>query len=259
MKNIVKEDIDIWVRPWDKPYTDNIYDRDDRFLAILVKGVLAYLNRTIILNGKNVKHFIFNTGSTYLYLEKNGYEFTLCETSGEDNIYMHLPCCVINLDNLSVPTDELTNSFVRGTYERISSLSNKIETYSSEIKRIPIELNITLAYYLSTNNEGLILMEEFLSKLIFQKYFNIVYLGQKIMCSIEFPTDIKLEFNKPDLASADPKHRTINLSIKVCSNYPLINLNTEIKGDKTIQSFASGTFIENNERDVLDYESRNLV
>lgn len=256
MKNLVERDIDIWVRPWDTEKTDNIYDRDERFFAILVKGVLAWLNKNIILNGKPINHFIFNTGSSYLYLENDGYEFKLCETTGEDKMYMKMPRCIVTMGNINIVTEELSSPYVAGVYERMSSIDNKIKSYTAEIKRLPLEVNLSLQYVLSTTNESLILMQEFLDKIIFQRYFNIIYLGQRIMCSIEFPQDLKIEFNKIDLTSTDVNQKLIGIDLKICTNYPIINTKTEIESSKFISEFSYKTFIERTDYPVDNIDKK---
>lgn len=244
MENTYIREIDEWIRPWDKEKTDNLYERDERFFALIMKGVLAFLNKNIILNGKPIQHFVFNTGSSYMYLENNGYEFSMCETSGEDQMYMKMPRCVCNFGDISVPMEELTSQYVRGIYERVSSLTGKMKSYSAELRRLPLEISLSLQYILSTTNESLILMQELIDKIIFQRYFNIIYLGQRIKCSIEFPQNMKFEFNKIDMASPETKQKTINLELKICTNYPIINLETELDGNAVIGSFSSNLQIE---------------
>lgn len=240
MENIAKREIDKWVKPWDKEKTDNIFDRDDRFFAVLIKGVLTFLNKNIILNGKSINHFIFNTGSSYLYLENNGYEYSICETTGEDTMYMKMPRCIVTIGNITSNTEELTSPYVRGNYERLSSLTNNIESFNAELRRLPLEIVLNLQYVLSTTNESLILIQEFLDKLVFQRYFNISYLGQRIMCSVEFPSDFKIEFNKIDLSSSDALvQKLVGFELKLCTNYPIVNGKTELNGNTFISSFTA--------------------
>ena len=52
------------------------------------------------------------------------------------------------------------------------------------------------------------------------------------------------------MSSPDPKQRNINLNIKVCTNYPLINTRTEIATDKVIAAYGHETNLFNN-----DYQS----
>ena len=257
MDNIVKKDIDVWVKPWDKQTQENIFDRDDRFFAIVTKGILAFLNKNVILNGKNVNHFVLHTGSTYLYLEQNNYSFSLCETTGENYMYNKRPRGVVVLNDINIPFEELTNGYVRGTYERISSLTNEIKSYNAEIKRMPMEISFNLTYVLSTFSESIILIQELIDKLVFQKYFNIVYLGQKIMCSIEFPQNFKVEFNKPDLASNEPNQKTVVLDLKLVTNYPCINVQTEVCADRSISSFMMNINAEQKNAET-DIENKNI-
>lgn len=233
-----------WIRPWNTKQFNDLYNRDERFLSILIKGTIAYLNRHIKIYDKGINHFIFNTGSSYMYVESNGYEFSWNETSGEDSMYMDLPRCVVQLGNIEVPQEELSQPFARGNYERNDD--GQIKGFNAEIKRIPIELTLELNYMFSNFNEGIIVMQELFDELIFQRYFNIVYLGQIIQCSIEFSSSYEIQLNKIDLGAADTTTRNLPISIKICTNYPVINERTEISTSQIISKF--GGFVPINQR-----------
>jgi len=244
MENIFnKINDDVWIRPWNEEKFNDLYNRDERFFSIVIKGLTSWLNRNILMYNKPINHFIFNTGSSLMYIESNGYDFSWSETSGEDTMYMQLPRCIMTLGNITIPTEELSSSFSRGTYERKSG--NLIRGYNAEIKRIPIELSVNLHYYLGTFNEYLILVQELIDKLIFQKFFNITYLGQIIRCSIEFSTDYNIDLNNIDMSSPDPTQKSVSLDIKISSNYPLINERTAIRTDKVIENFGVVHNLEN--------------
>ena len=180
----------------------------------------------------------------------------MCETTGEDQMYMKMPRCICTFGDISVPQEELTSQYVRGIYERVSSLTGKMKSYSAELRRLPLEISLSLQYVLSTTNESLILMQELIDKIIFQRYFNIVYLGQRIKCSIEFPSNVKFEFNKIDMASPETRQKTINLELKICTNYPIINVETELDGNTVISSFNSQVQVEKNNFET-DNENKN--
>lgn len=243
MQNVFNRDKEQWIRPWNQEKFDDLYNRDERFFAIVVKGLISYLNRNIVLYNKSINHFIFNTGSSYLYMEKNGYEYNLNETTGEDTMYMQLPRCVIQLNDVNIPTEELTSPYSKGVYERRTG--NMLAGYNAEIRRLPIELSLDLRYYLSNFNETIILLQELIDKLIFQQYYNITYLGQVIQCSIEFPGNTNPEINKIDMTSPEPNQRNITLNIKICTNYPLINERTETATDKVIGTYGIELNVEN--------------
>lgn len=225
----------MWKHPWNLEKFDNIYNRDERFFSILVKGLIAWFNKNIVLYNKSINHFIFSTGSSYMYIETNGYDFTLSETSGEDWVYMQMPRCIIELSDIAFNTDSLTNQFARGEYERLDSDTNEMSGYNAEIMRIPIEMNFSFKYVLSNFNESIVLIQELIDKFIYQRFFSIVYLGQVIRCGIEFPTTAHPELNKIDLSSNETNQKVVQIDIKLTSNYPAINERTEVPNNKIIE------------------------
>jgi len=236
MNNVFNRERESWIRPWNQEKFDDLYNRDERFFSIVIKGLLSWLNRNIVLYNKSINHFIFNTGSSYLYVESNGYEYNVSEVTGEDTMYMKLPRCLIEISDINIPMEELSAPFSRGNYERRSG--NQLQGFNAEMRRVPIELTINMKYYLSNFNETIVLLQELIDKLVFQRYFNITYLGKVVQCSIEFPANYNPEINKIDMSSPEPNQRNITLDIKVCTNYPLIDTRTEIPTDKVISQFG---------------------
>lgn len=262
MNKIFNDNENEWIRPWELEKFDNLYDRDERFFSIVIKGALSWLNRNIVMYNKPINHFIFNTGSSYMYIESNGYEFSWNETTGEDQMYMHLPRCIVELQDINFPMDELTQGYSRGIFERQNN--NFIQTYSAEFKRIPIELNLNLKYVFSNFNESIVVLQELMDKIIFQKYYSISYLGKVIQCSIEFPGSLNPELNKIDMSSPETNQKNLVISVKICTNYPLINDKSASKVDKVIKKFGqhvgvTNDDVYNNHYDHYDNELRKLT
>ena len=226
----------MWKHPWQLEKFDNIYNKDERFFSILVKGLIAWFNKNIVLYNKPIKHFILSTGSSYMYVEINCYEFKLGETSSEDWVYMQMPRCIIEISDISFNTDSLTNCFSRGEYERYDDETNSINGYNAEIMRVPIEMNFQFRYVLSNFNESIVLIQEIIDKFIYQQFFTIIYLGQKIRCGIEFPTSAHPELNKIDMSSNETNQKILQFDIKLTSNYPAINERTEVSNTNIINS-----------------------
>lgn len=245
-----------WIHPWNTTKFNNLYDRDERYFSVLVKGVLSWLNRHIYMYDKPINHFIFNTGSSYLYLEPSAidYEYKIGEVTGESAMYSHMPRCIVELGNISIEPGDLSSGFAKGTYERLSYdptlKTDVIKSYNSSIKRIPIEMDLSLKYVLSNFNESIILIQEYIDKLIFQKYFNIVYLGNVIQCSIEMPQGFQVGLNKIDMTVTDTIQKTIELELKIKSSYPCINERTEIGTDKVIAIFDNRIILTGDENDL---------
>lgn len=245
-----------WIRPWDSEKPNDLYNRDDRFFSILVKGALTWLTNNIVLYGKPIRHFVFNTGSSYMFVETNGYEYNINEVTN-DELYHERPRCVVTLGNITINTEELTQPYVRGTYERFNK--DHIEGFNAEIRRLPLTMELQLQYVLSTFNEEVILAEELIDKLVFQKYFSIVYLGQTVQCSIEFPNTVPIEINKIDMSTPDTGNRIINLSVNIETSYPVIDEDTEIPNSKIIASFKSGVGIYNDSPNEITDRTEKIV
>ena len=243
-KKVYQKTTSNWLRPWNLEKFDNLYDRDERYFAVLLKGALSWLTDNIVLYNKPVNHYIYTTGSSYLYVESNGYTFSMNETSGEDYIYMKMPRCVLEIGDINIPTEELSAPFVRGQYERRDG--NEIKGYNAQMRRLPIEISLSAKYVLSNFNESIILVQELIDKVSWQQYFNIVYLGQIIQCSLEIDNNYQIQLNKVDMTATDTNQKTIEIQFKLCSNYPSIDERTEVENSKIIGQIVTNTNVFQN-------------
>lgn len=260
MQNLVNKEEDFWIRPWDVEKFDSLSNRDERFFALVTKGALSWLNSNLKMYGKPIKHFILNTGSSYLYLEHDGYEYTWCETSGENMMYMETPRCLVKLGTFSIPTEELTMPYTNGVYERVSNLSKykgQIKAYNAQMRRLPIEMEMQLNYVFSNFNESIIFVQELFEKIVFQRYFTIVYLGQTIQCSIEIDGNTQIQVNELDLASNEPNRRTMEFNIKVCTNLPIIYKVSEFAADVLIRNTFTNNITNNSDINTGNNSSNN--
>ena len=58
------------------------------------------------------------------------------------------------------------------------------------------------------------------------------------------------------MASPETRQKTINLELKICTNYPIINVETELDGNTVISSFNSQVQVEKNNFET-DNENKN--
>ena len=284
-KKVYQKTTSNWLRPWNLEKFDNLYDRDERYFAILLKGALSWLTDNIVLYNKPVNHYIYTTGSSYLYVESNGYTFSMNETSGEDYIYMKMPRCIIEIGDINIPTEELSAPFVRGQYERRDGNELPFKMIDRcPMRRLPVEISLSAKYVLSNFNESIILIQELIDKVSWQQYFNIVYLGQIIQCSLEIDNNYQIQINKVDMTAPDTNQKIIEIQFKLCSNYPSIDERTEVENSKIIEKIVTDTNIfqngdinnsydketninlnsseENNDKDtgnILAYTGNNLI
>ena len=256
-KKVYQKTTSNWLRPWNLEKFDNLYDRDERYFAVLLKGALSWLTDNIVLYNKPVNHYIYTTGSSYLYVESNGYTFSMNETSGEDYIYMKMPRCVLEIGDINIPTEELSAPFVRGQYERRDG--NEIKGYNAQMRRLPIEISLAAKYVLSNFNESIILVQELIDKVSWQQYFNIVYLGQIIQCSLEIDNNYQIQLNKVDMTATDTNQKTIEIQFKLCSNYPSIDERTEVENSKIIGQIVTNTNIFQNGNITNSYDKETNI
>jgi len=257
MQKILKQnkDTSTWLRPWNLERFDNLYNRDERFFAIVIKGTLAWLTQNVLLYNKGINHFVFTTGSSYLYVESDGYNFSMSETTGEDYIYMKMPRCVIEIGDIQIPMEELSAPYVRGQYERLDG--NDIKGYNAQMRRLPLEISLSAKYVLSNFNESIILVQELIDKVAFQQYFNVVYLGQVLQCSIELDGNYQIQMNKVDMESPETNQKLVEIQYKLCTNYPCIDERTEVENQKIIETFKTNTTLFNDKIDnVTDSEDK---
>jgi len=257
LNNLTNKEITKWIRPWNIEKFDDLTTRDERFFAIIYKGLIRWLNTHILMYDKPIKHFIYHTGSTYMYMENNGYEFSLSEITGEDTMYMQLPRCIIEMGNITIEAGDLSNPYVRGTYERMND-NKEISGYNAEIKRLPIQIAVTLRYFCGTFNESIILLEELINNFIFTQYFNVTYLGNILQCSIEYPGDYAIGLNTVDMASPEPNQKIIEIQLTISTNYPAIDERTEQLNNKIISSFNSNINIVDKQDTIQDNSSVNI-
>ena len=159
---------------------------------------------------------------------------------------------ICELSNINIPINDLTNPFVRGIYERKSSIDNQYKGYNAQIRRLPLEITLTLHYVLSNFNESIILIQEIIDKLVFHQYYIVNYLGQKIYCSIEFPIDTSINLNKIDFTSTEQIQKNVDISIKINTYYPIINTLTEIQNDRIIKSEEYNINVVDHEDNIID-------
>ena len=143
-----------------------------------------------------------------------------------------MPRCIVEMDSVSIPLEELTQPYVRGVYERI--VGNEIVGMNAEMRRLPLEVTLKIRYILSNFNESVVLLQEIIDKLVFRKYFSITYLGQTIKCSLNWPTDQSVQINKIDMTSSETNQKSIEFSLKLSTSYPQVDERTESRNDSII-------------------------
>lgn len=221
IENIRKGEIDI--------------NNQDLFFSILIKGLLLNLNDSIDIRNKSVPHFILHTGDDIMYLEKLGYNYSLepSEISNENYIYNQIPRCLVNPASIDLVVDQLSNPYSWGTFQYDSG--DQLMTLNAEFRRIPIKMSCELKYYVDSFTDSIAMMQQIITKLTFVRTFEIVYMGQSILCSYQIPTTLDSDrLMDIDGTTTDNKNKTISLSIEVETSFPVFENRTVVSSSDII-------------------------
>lgn len=213
----------------------------DLFMSILFKALCHQLNHQLYLRNKKIPHFMINTGDDIMYLEVKGQEQSKDpkETINEDFVYNSVPRCVLNMADLEVLEDQITNPYTRGRFEL--EHEDQIVGFTGEFRRIPLKLTVMLKYYLDNFTDVLTVTQHIITKLLFIRTFKFDYLGETIEASYKVPTSYSHDKNITfDGGTTEQKLRTIELSLDVETNMPVFDVRTTIQADNYIRSLVFG-------------------
>lgn len=205
------------------------------FFSKLLKALILNLNEQMTVRGQQVPHMILNTGDDTMWLLEKDYDHSKepMENTNEQYVYNTIPRCILSIGALDTVQDQLTNPYTRGQFQY--EKDGKIQTFSAEMRRMPVKLTVDLKYYLGSFTDALELIQHTISKLAYIRVFKFVYMGQTIRASYKIPEGYQEEHMVDiDGTTTDNKNRTISLSLEVESTMPVYMERTVIEVDKVI-------------------------
>jgi hypothetical protein len=207
----------------------------ENFFSKLVKGLMVDLTGSIKVRGKSVPHIIVNTGDDIMYLERKGQDMSVepKEVSNENYIYNYIPRGVLTPAGVNLLSDQLTSPYTRGTLQ--VEYEGSLHEMTAEFRRMPLTMSVGIKYYLDSFTDALEILQYIITHINFIRTYQIIYMGQSIMCSYKFPEDLENEFNAEfDGLSQDSKFKTIDVQIEVETNIPVYYPRTAIESDLTV-------------------------
>lgn len=226
-KKILKGEIDV--------------NNQDLFIRSLFRALVHQLNTKIALRKKQIPHFVLNTGDDIMYLEVKGQDQSKepKQQINEDSVYNSVPRCIVNLGDIEVLEDQLTNPYTRGNFEL--EYEDNLIGLTAEFRRLPIKLTIPLKYYLDNFTDTLDVTQKIMTKMLFIQTFKFDYMGQMIQASYKVPTSYSHDKNITfDGGTQEQKLRTIELSLEIETNMPVYDNRTVIQTDQYIKGFNAG-------------------
>lgn len=211
-------------------------NNQSRFLSVLAKGLMFELRENISVRNIPVPHLIMNTGDETMMLEVKGQDHSKepFETVNEDYIYTIVPRCAVTPKGINLILDQLSNPYTNGVFQYDNG--EEIITFTSEFRRIPMNVTFELSYVVDSFNDFLEVVQQIITKMAFVRTFYITYMGQTICCSYNIPDSFDgehmLEF---DEATADDRRRKLTFDITVETYIPVFNNRTVIPADGYIK------------------------
>lgn len=210
-------------------------NNQELFFSSLIKGLMLRLDDDISIRGIIVPHLIVHTGSDALYLEKKGQDNSIepLQISNEDYIYNVIPRCIVTPGGIDLVPDQLTNPYSLGRFQY--DTGEELVNISAEFRRLPVKLSVELKYLTDSYRDLLELTQQILTKLSFIKTYYITYLGQTIQCSYKIPESFSGEYmTELDGTTTESKNKTLNLSIEIETNLPVISHKTAMDASMLI-------------------------
>ena len=211
-------------------------NNQELFFSALIKGLLARLDDDISIRGEYIPHIIINTGDDLVYLDIKGQDHSKepLEITNENYVYGIVPRCIVNPKGISFESDQTSSPYSNGEFQY--QTDDNVYTFSAEFRRLPVKLSVELKYYLNTYTELLELMHQICTKLCWIRTYNIIYMGQKILCSYKIPDQLDGEFLADiDGTTQDNRNRILEISIDVESNIPVYSPGTCVYAGNVIK------------------------
>lgn len=205
------------------------------FFSKLIKALMLNLTEQITVRGESVPHMILNTGDDTMWLLEKDYDFSKepYENTNEQYIYNVIPRCTINVGSIDTVPDQLTNPYSRGYFQYESD--DVIKTFSAEVRRMPVKINMELKYYTDSFADMLELTQHVVTKLAYIRTFKFVYMGQTIRASYKIPEAFDGEHLADlDGTTTENKNRIITMSLEVESTLPIYAEQTVVEAGNVI-------------------------
>lgn len=228
------------------------------FFSKLIKALMLNLTEQMTVRGQQVPHMIINTGDDTMWLLEKDYNFAKepYENTNEQYVYNTVPRCVMDVGSIDTVPDQLTNPYSRGYFQY--EHEGQIKTFSAEMRRMPVKVNIDLKYYVSSFTDMLELSQHVITKLTYIRTFKFVYMGQTIRASYKIPEAFDGEhLTDMDGTTTDNKNRIISMSLEVETTLPTYMPQTVVEAGNVIVNPQQNLRMDNgNEISTRDITTR---
>lgn len=176
------------------------YNTDDVHLRAVLIGLIDLLNRKVI-----IEYAISDTESKLtpipFYPHMSNMERFMqdfyehyhpdCDTVYAEGNYDPVPRGIVSLTSLVINSAELTNKFVRGTYNK--KVDGQLQAYSDYMNIIPLRISYNVEIMASSLLEAMKITQEFIATFYKAAPYQVHYKGFRIQCRAGFSQDYSIE------------------------------------------------------------------
>lgn len=184
----------------------DLHELPFEFFKIAITAFIEDLRRNVKNFKQDVPVYIFNTGDQLLTDE-------WVSSQGQE-----VPRIVVDVDNMSILPDQLTNPYQRG--ELILTHDKQDLGYSAYVRRIPLTYSIPVKLTVSNIIEALKWQEVLLLLLYRNNVFHFQYYKKDNKGVYRFPEDTTVERNIEFGFDDSRRYRTVSFNIDIDLQYP---------------------------------------
>lgn len=180
------------------------------FFQSAITAFIEDLRRNIRTYLPDFPAYIFNTGDEIMTLE--------WQKAQRTEIYQQIPRMVLDIDNISIVSDQLTSPYQRGEFT--INEGGKDTGYSAYVRRIPLTLPMICTVTISNIIEQLKWQEVILLLLYKNNVFHFQHYKKDNRATYRLPDDQDVERNIELGFDDQRRNRTIKFIVNIDLQYP---------------------------------------
>jgi len=212
------------------------YNVDDVFLRNVIVGLLRSLNERLTYTQINDKQEILNVYVPFLYsmsgdesfLKDYYLDYFDCddEQPFADGNYDVIPRGIVNLSNVNIDPNALTNGFIRTTYNK-ESTEGEMKALSAYTNFIPLILSFDITLRTDTLLDTFKLFQSIIQTFYKVYSFNVEFGGMPIPVQVGFPEDYPNDKQLEFTYGSTQKFIETKFNIIIETYFPQKDLETE--------------------------------
>jgi hypothetical protein len=225
------------------------YNTDDVFNRSVIGGLLHLLNHKItyeqIWEDDTVETvtvpFVYNFVSSEpneRFIQDN-YTFFGRECFSDkiiDGNFEILPRFVLSYDGSQIDSSNITNRFVKGTYQK--QIGGVLESYTAYTMQIPLTMNFSIEGWID-NYITAFKIEQAIRDIFYKnKTFWVQYKGTKIGCCVGFPESMTTGEKTVTYSFSQDNQIKMSFSLSVETYQPCFDMSTSIENGNVIEHVA---------------------